>query len=81
MAVSASVRLTRNAAGTNIFITKLVITSPNADGIANVETVAAKSGAAYNLAGQRVNANAKGIVIMGGKKIYGEVRAEHQTRL
>ena len=65
---STSVRLTRNASGTNIFITKLVITSPSADGIANVETVAAKSGAIYNLAGQRVNANAKGLVIMGGKK-------------
>lgn len=37
------------------------------DGISNVTTTA-ENGAVYNLAGQRVNANAKGIVIVNGKK-------------
>ncbi len=41
-----------------------------ATGVAEVEAVAetVADGAAYNLAGQKVNANAKGIVIINGKK-------------
>lgn len=38
-------------------------------GITSVES-AAKNGQAFNLAGQRVNANAKGIIIVNGKKYF-----------
>lgn len=38
------------------------------DGIQNVEYVKATTGAAYNVAGQRVNASAKGLIIIDGKK-------------
>jgi len=39
-------------------------------GIATISTEQTINGAAYNLAGQRVNANAKGLVIMNGKKLF-----------
>lgn len=39
-----------------------------ANGIANVNAVKAENNVMYNIAGQRVNANAKGIVIINGKK-------------
>lgn len=43
--------------------------APSTTGITTVEAApAAKNDAIYNLAGQRVNANAKGIVIKNGKK-------------
>lgn len=38
------------------------------DGIQNVEIVNAANGVAYNIAGQRVNKSAKGIIILDGKK-------------
>jgi hypothetical protein len=37
-------------------------------GIENVENVENVNAPAYNVAGQRVNANAKGLIIKGGKK-------------
>lgn len=37
--------------------------------ISSIENTSEKNNVAYNLAGQRVNANAKGIVIINGKKV------------
>lgn len=54
-----------SAAGT--WEIKNVKVASAADGISNV-TVNANDAAAYNLAGQRIDANNKGIVIKGGKK-------------
>lgn len=41
----------------------------DATGISNVSSVAAKVAAIYNIAGQRMNAKAKGLVIKNGKKL------------
>ena len=41
----------------------------SADGIATVEQKAEKTGATYNLMGQKVNGKAKGLVIENGKKV------------
>ncbi len=65
---SKTITMTRNQASTNIFITKFVITRGGTDGIASVETVTVKDNVMYNLSGQKVDANFKGIVIMNGKK-------------
>lgn len=47
------------------------VTYGAADGIETVVKDAASDNAAcYNLAGQRVNANAKGLIIRGGKKVF-----------
>jgi len=46
----------------------LTLNFGDATAINAVETVDAENGVAYNVAGQRVNSNAKGIVIMNGKK-------------
>ncbi|MCQ2244683.1 MAG: InlB B-repeat-containing protein [Bacteroidaceae bacterium] len=54
----------------NIKIISLVIDDEDATGISSVENVKMNNGAVYNLAGQRVNANAKGIVIVNGKKMF-----------
>jgi len=38
-------------------------------GIANITAAKAENGVRYNLAGQKVNAGYKGVVIMNGKKM------------
>ena len=40
------------------------------DGIENIQTVKVLNGALYNLAGQKVDASYKGVVIMNGKKVF-----------
>lgn len=47
---------------------KAFVLDSEVDGIETIENVTVKNNAAYNLNGQRVNANAKGIVIVNGKK-------------
>lgn len=42
----------------------------NTTGINSVSSAAAKNATIYNLAGQRVNAKAKGLVIKSGKKVF-----------
>lgn len=59
-------RVTITGANCNIDKIELKCTTPTA--IINVEADAAEDGAIYNLAGQRVDENYKGIVIRGGKK-------------
>lgn len=61
------IKMARSKASTNLFITKLEILS-NTAGINTVKTVA-ENGEAYNLAGQKVNKNFKGVVIQNGKKV------------
>lgn len=66
---SKTIKLTRNSASTNIFITKFIITR-GASGIQNVEVATPANNAIYNLSGQKVDANYKGIVIVNGKKFF-----------
>ena len=67
---SKSFKIARSVASTNVFITKIVITRGGTTGIENVEVVSVKpaNDIIYNLRGQRVDANYKGIVIKNGKK-------------
>ena len=51
------------------FGTEAAYNAAVATGIQGVKTVNAQNGAVFNLAGQRVDANYKGVVIMRGKKI------------
>ena len=66
---SKSFKMSRNKAGTNVFLTKIVITSGGSTGINTVKTVRVADGAIYNLAGQKVDKSYKGVVIMNGKKM------------
>lgn len=54
----------------NIKIISLVIDDEDATGISSVENMKMNNGAVYNLAGQRVDANTKGIIIVNGKKMF-----------
>lgn len=65
---SNSFTMTRNVNGTNLFITKLVITRGGANNI-NVVKAEETNAPAYNLAGQKVAEGYKGIVIKNGKKV------------
>lgn len=67
---SKSFKIVRSTSGTNVFITKLEITRGGSTGIESVKKagVKAKSNVIYNLSGQRVDADYKGIVIKNGKK-------------
>lgn len=65
---SKSFKMSRSKAGTNIFLTKLVITSGGSTGISTLKTVRVDNGAIYNLAGQKVENGYKGLVIKNGKK-------------
>lgn len=68
---SKTIKMTRNSASTNLFITKFVITRGGASGIENVEVVTpVKNNAIYNLSGQKVDASYKGIIIVNGKKFF-----------
>ena len=53
----------------NIFISSIEIAPADASGIAPVKAVNAQSSVLYNLAGQRVDANYKGIVVKNGAKM------------
>ncbi len=64
---SKTIKMTRSKASTNIFITKFVI-SRGSSGISTVEAVKTQNGAIYNLAGQKVGKDYKGIVIVNGRK-------------
>ena len=66
---SKSMVMARSKASTNVFIIKMVINRGGSTGIGNIEVVAPQfNGAIYNLAGQKVGADYKGIVIKNGKK-------------
>jgi hypothetical protein len=52
----------------NILISSIEITPVATDGIANIKNVEKANSAIFNLAGQKVNANFRGMVIMNGKK-------------
>lgn len=67
---SKTIKMTRNSASTNLFITKFVITRGGASGIENVEVVTPANNAIYNLSGQKVDASYKGIIIVNGKKYF-----------
>ena len=54
----------------NMTVTKVTLVKGGATGIATVKkTVKSQSNVIYNLAGQRVDANYKGVVIVNGKKM------------
>ena len=53
----------------NILISSIEIEPADAAGIQGVKIVNAENDAIFNLAGQRVDANYKGVVIMNGKKV------------
>lgn len=68
---SKSFRMTRGLSGTNVFITKIeIVRGGNTTAVESVKSVKNTTGYIYNLAGQRVDANYKGIVIINGKKIF-----------
>ena len=52
----------------NLTVTKVTLVKGGATGIQNVQVKKAANDAIYNLAGQKVNASYKGIVIKNGKK-------------
>jgi hypothetical protein len=53
----------------NMTVTKVTLVKGGTTGIAPVKTVKVQSNAIYNLAGQRVDANYKGVVIVNGQKM------------
>lgn len=65
---SKTIKLARSKANTNLFITSFVITRSSSSGIQNAVKPVVENGIRYNLAGQRVDENYKGVVIMNGKK-------------
>ena len=66
---SKTIKLSRSKASTNLYITSFVITRGGSTGIENtIVKPAIENGIRYNLAGQRVDENYKGVVIMNGKK-------------
>ena len=67
---SKSFKIARSKASTNVFITEIKITRGGATGIESVKAVKVipVNNFIYNLAGQRVDANYKGVVIKNGKK-------------
>lgn len=64
---SKSFKMSRNKAGTNVFLTKLTI-NRGTTGIKEIKNVQLQNNAVYNLAGQKVGNDYKGIVIVNGKK-------------
>lgn len=63
------IKIARSTASTNVFLTKFQVIRGGATGIQEVKTVKVANGYIYNLAGQRVDANFKGVVIKNGKKM------------
>ena len=66
---SKNFKMSRNKAGTNVFLTKLVITRAGSTGINNVKAAASNNSVIYNIAGQKVANGYKGLVIKDGKKM------------
>lgn len=68
---SKSFKIVRSVAGTNVFITKLVILRQGTDGIVRIEI--APNSAIYNIFGQKVNkpleSLSKGLYIIDGQKV------------
>jgi hypothetical protein len=67
---SKVIKMARSKTQTNLFIIKMTITSGGTTGISTVQTIKVDNEAVYNLAGQKVDANYKGVVIKGGKKFF-----------
>ena len=69
--LKAGIHTFKKYSGTgNILVSSIEITPVEATGIQNVKTAAqAQDGAIYNLAGQKVDAAFKGLVIKNGKKM------------
>ena len=67
---SKKIEMTRAVTATNLFITKIQIIRGGETGIKAIETITVKpaNNYIYNLAGQRVDENYKGVVIKNGKK-------------
>ena len=53
----------------NILISSIEITPVGTEGITSVNATAEKSGAIYNIAGQKVNEGYKGLIIKNGQKM------------
>lgn len=53
----------------NLTVTKVSLVKGDNTAVKSIKTVNTKSGAIYNLAGQKVDANYKGVVIVNGKKM------------
>ena len=68
---SKTITMTRSQAGTNLFITKLVIAQKSnlPTGISTVKSNDRLNGTIYNLNGQKVNMAQKGLYIVNGKKV------------
>jgi len=65
---STDLKMTRNSSGTNIFMTKVVMTSEHSAGINTLKADANLNAPIYNLAGQKVSKSYKGVVIQNGNK-------------
>ena len=66
---STSFKITRSMTGTNLFITKLVVTRGGTTGITEKTVInSVMNNIIFNLAGQKVGADYKGIVIKNGRK-------------
>lgn len=65
---SKTITMCRAQTATNLFITKIEITTSSSTGINSVKT-ANESNVEYNLAGQQVDKNYKGVVVKNGKKM------------
>jgi hypothetical protein len=63
-----SFKMARGKTQTNLFITKMTITGTTT-GISNVKVVNVENDPVYNIAGQKVDAAYKGLVIKNGKKM------------
>jgi len=64
-----TIKMARSKSGTNLFITKLTITRGGEAGISTVKADANVNAPAYNLAGQQVSKDFKGVVVKNGKKM------------
>ena len=53
----------------NLTVTKVSLVKGGDTAVKTIKTVNAKSGAIYNLAGQKVSADYKGVAIVNGKKV------------
>ena len=54
--------------GVGFTLTKVELKVPDPSGVNTINAVKADNGAIYNVAGQKVNAGYKGLVIKNGKK-------------
>lgn len=71
---SQSIKITRSKAGTNVFITKFVITRSTTDAIEKIEIDLNSNAVIYNLYGKQIQATSvdelpSGLYIVNGKKI------------